>query len=127
MDEAVYGASSESGHKDFSRVCNMNNKICKAAEEFDMLFADNRRGVSGGIATGYELDGRGSIKVGARYFSPIHRVQTGSMIHPVSYPMSTWGSFLGDKATGAIWCRGQEWCSYTSTPQCIFTAYCLIN
>jgi hypothetical protein len=30
-----------------------------------------------------------------------HRVQTGSRVHPASYPMGTRGSFTGVKATGA--------------------------
>jgi hypothetical protein len=33
-------------------------------------------------------------------FSLYHRVQTGSGVHPTSYPMGTRGSFPGDKAGG---------------------------
>jgi hypothetical protein len=44
-----------------------------------------------GIATGYGLDDRG---VGVR-------VQTGSEVHPASYPMGTGGSFPGGKAARA--------------------------
>jgi hypothetical protein len=40
------------------------------------------------IATGYGLDGRGSI-FGRRDFSLYHSVQTGSGAHPASYPMGT--------------------------------------
>jgi hypothetical protein len=47
-----------------------------------------------GIATGYGLDGRG---VGVR----VHVVQTGSGVHPTSYPMDTGGSFPAGKAAGA--------------------------
>jgi len=32
---------------------------------------------------------------------PHHRVQTGSGSLPVSYPMCSEGSFLGDEATGS--------------------------
>jgi hypothetical protein len=34
-------------------------------------------------------------------FSLIHRVQTGSRVHPASYALSTGVSFLGGKAAGA--------------------------
>jgi hypothetical protein len=33
-------------------------------------------------------------------FSLLHVVQTGSGVHPTSYPMGTWGSFPGGKAAG---------------------------
>jgi hypothetical protein len=36
----------------------------------------------------------------AGYFSPHHRVQTSSGVHPASYPMGTRGSFPGDKVAG---------------------------
>jgi hypothetical protein len=39
--------------------------------------------------------GSGSGKGGAIFLH--HRVQTGSVAHPVSYPMGTRGSFLGIK------------------------------
>jgi hypothetical protein len=50
-----------------------------------------------GIATSYGLDDRG---VGVRVpidkkFSVLKIVQTGSEIHPTSYPMGTGGSFPG--------------------------------
>jgi hypothetical protein len=56
-----------------------------------------------GIATGYGLDDRG---VGVRVqegqeFSLLHVVQTGSGVHPTSYPMGNVGSFLGGRAAGA--------------------------
>jgi hypothetical protein len=38
---------------------------------------------------------------GHRFLSLRHRVQTGSVAHPVSCQMGTWGSFLGGKAVGA--------------------------
>jgi hypothetical protein len=41
-----------------------------------------------GMATGYGLDDRGVV-------------QTGSGVHPTSYPMGTGGSFPGSKAAGA--------------------------
>jgi hypothetical protein len=42
--------------------------------------------------------------VGARYFSLLHSVQTGSGAHPASYPMGTGFSFSGGKAAGK-WSR----------------------
>jgi hypothetical protein len=57
-----------------------------------------------GIATGYELDDRGSrisFPAGAGNFSLHHRIQNGSGAHPTSYPMDTGVSFLGGgKVTG---------------------------
>jgi hypothetical protein len=42
-----------------------------------------------GIATGYGLDGRGSITGRAGDFSLLHSVQTGSRAHSASHPMAT--------------------------------------
>jgi len=53
---------------------------------------------------GYGLDDRGSrvrFPAGAGNNSLHHRVQNGSGIHTVSYPMGTRGSFPGGKAAGA--------------------------
>jgi hypothetical protein len=56
-----------------------------------------------GIATSYRLDNRGlefeSQK--SHEFSLLHVVQTGSGIHPTSYPMGTGGSIHGGKVAGA--------------------------
>jgi hypothetical protein len=41
------------------------------------------------------------IPAGARDFSLLHSVQTGSGADPTSYPMSTGGSFPGGNAAGA--------------------------
>jgi hypothetical protein len=41
------------------------------------------------------------VLVGAGNFSPHYRVQTGSGIHPASYPMDTRGSFSGGREAGA--------------------------
>jgi hypothetical protein len=62
------------------------------------------RDKSVGIALGYGLDDRGSrvrFPAGAGNFSLHTRVQSGSGVHPVSYPMGTRGSFPGGKAAGA--------------------------
>jgi hypothetical protein len=62
------------------------------------------RDSSVGIAAGYGLH---DWMIGVRFpaasgnFSLHHLVQTGSRAHLASYPMGTWGSFPGDKATGA--------------------------
>jgi hypothetical protein len=57
------------------------------------------RDSSVGIATGYEMVGRGSIP-GRGSFSPFHRVQIGPGAHPISYPMGTGDSFSGIKRPG---------------------------
>jgi hypothetical protein len=49
------------------------------------------------MVTGYGLDGQGLIPAGARDFSLLHSVQTGSEAHPTSYRMGTRGSFPGGK------------------------------
>jgi hypothetical protein len=56
-----------------------------------------------GIATGYRLDDRGvGVRVLAGWrFSLLHVVQTGSGVHPTSYPMGIGGgSFPGVKQQG---------------------------
>jgi hypothetical protein len=55
-----------------------------------------------GIATGYGVDDQGGevpAPVGAK-ISLLHFVQTGSGVHPPSYPRGTGGSFSGSNATG---------------------------
>jgi hypothetical protein len=49
------------------------------------------------ILMGYSLDVWGSIPGGARDFSLLHSIQTGSRAHPASYPMDTRDSFHGVK------------------------------
>jgi hypothetical protein len=51
------------------------------------------------IATGYGLDGRGSISSRVRHFSLLHIVQTVSEAHSASYPIGTGGDFF-HKAAG---------------------------
>jgi hypothetical protein len=51
------------------------------------------------ITTGYELDDQ-EVRVrvpesGGQEFSLLHVVQTGSGVHPTSYPMGTGGLFPG--------------------------------
>jgi hypothetical protein len=56
-----------------------------------------------GIATGCGLDDLGVgvlVPVGSRIFSS-QIVQTGSEVHPISYPKGTGGLFIGGKAAGA--------------------------
>jgi hypothetical protein len=53
-----------------------------------------------GIATGYEMEGLGSIP-GSATFYLLHSVQTDTGVpHPAFYPRDTGESFPGDKATG---------------------------
>jgi hypothetical protein len=49
-----------------------------------------------GVEKGYVPDGRDSIPVEDKRFSPLHSFQTGSGAHPTSYPMG-----LGGKPAGA--------------------------
>jgi hypothetical protein len=65
-----------------------------------ILFGEESRDVSVGIALGYGLDDRGSrvrSPAGAGNFSLRHRVQNGSGAHPASYTTGTRGSSLGVK------------------------------
>jgi hypothetical protein len=55
--------------------------------------------ISVGIATGYRLDGPGSIPGRARSFSTAARPALGST--PPPHPVGTGGSFPGGKAAGA--------------------------
>jgi short subunit dehydrogenase-like uncharacterized protein len=45
----------------------------------------------------YEVDDRGSIPGRCKRCSILYSVQTGSGVHPVSYPMATGDSFPGVK------------------------------
>jgi hypothetical protein len=61
-----------------------------------LRFISNRDSVVG-IATGYRLDDR-SVGLESRQsheFSLLHVVQTGSGVHPTSYPMGTGGKAAG--------------------------------
>jgi hypothetical protein len=89
------------------------------------------------IALGYGLDDRCSrfrFLAGAGNFSLHHRVQNGSEAHPASYPMVTRGSFPGVKRPGREADHSppssaevkNAW-SYTSTPQFVFIAWCLVK
>jgi hypothetical protein len=53
-----------------------------------------------GLATGYRLDGRGSVPGRGTDFSILHSAHTGSGSHPASYPMGTGALFLGIKRPG---------------------------
>jgi hypothetical protein len=57
------------------------------------------RDSSVGVATGYGLDGQGSILDG-KIFSRLHSVQTGSEAHPASCPIGTGDDFPVGKAAG---------------------------
>jgi hypothetical protein len=61
-----------------------------------------------GIVTGYGLDGRRARvrdSIGERNFL-LHVFQTDAVLHPASYPMSTWCSFKGNKLMQ--WSKVQE-------------------
>jgi hypothetical protein len=57
-----------------------------------------------GIATGYGLDdvggGGSSSPFRVKKFSLLHIVQTGSEVHPSSYPLGIGGSFRGESGRG---------------------------
>jgi hypothetical protein len=86
-----------------------------------------------GTATGNGLGGRGLITGrGKRFFSSQRPDRLWGTRNFLSNGYR--GSFLGGKAAGAwswpltsVSCRSQEWWSYTSTPQLVFMAWCLIN
>jgi hypothetical protein len=69
-----------------------------------IVTTEKSRDNSVGIATGYGLDDPMTgfrFPEGAGNFSLRHHVQTGSGVHPASYPMGTGSSFTGGKAAGA--------------------------
>jgi hypothetical protein len=51
-----------------------------------------------GMVMGYKMNSHGSLPGRAKEFSLPHAMQTGSGVHPASYPMSTRGSFSWGKA-----------------------------
>jgi hypothetical protein len=74
------------------------------------------------------------VPTGAGNFSLHHRVQTGSGAHPTSYPMGNRDSFPGGKAAREWSCHSppskveiRNACSYTSTPQYAFMAWCSVE
>jgi hypothetical protein len=54
-----------------------------------------------GIANGWTAKGSQFKSRWGQEFSLLHVVQTGSEVHPTSYPMGYGGSFPGVKAAGA--------------------------
>jgi hypothetical protein len=66
-----------------------------------LLLLQITRNSSAGIATGYGLDGRGSIPGRLGDFSALHSVQIASGAHPGSYPLGTGGNLPVCKAVGA--------------------------
>jgi hypothetical protein len=68
-----------------------------------LFYVSSRINLGVGIATGYGLDDRG-FGVESWYsqeYSILNIVQTGSVVHPTSYPMGTGASFPGGKVAGA--------------------------
>jgi hypothetical protein len=95
------------------------------------------RGSSVGIATGYGLHGRGSrvrfpAEAGNVSLPPL--VPTVSGAHPASYPMDTVVPSTGRAGRGVrltthllLLLRSKNAWRYTSTPQYIFMAWCLVK
>jgi hypothetical protein len=52
------------------------------------------------MATGWTTEGSEFGSLYCKEFSLLHVVDTGSGVHPTSYPIDTGGSFPGDKAPG---------------------------
>jgi hypothetical protein len=63
----------------------------------------SERGSSGSIVSDYELDNRVRSPAGAKDFSCILCVQTGSEAHPASYTMGTGDPFPGGKSAAGAW------------------------
>jgi hypothetical protein len=95
------------------------------------------RDSSVGITLGCWLDDRCSrvlFPAGAGDFSLLHRFQNSSESHPVFCPLGTRASFPGERRLGREADHSppsraevkNAWC-YTSTPQYIFMAWCLVK
>jgi hypothetical protein len=94
--------------------------------------AEGSRDMSVGIATGYGLDDQegGSSRPGrVKKNSLLYIVQTGSGVHPTSYPMDTGGSYPEVKRQGReadhsppTSAEVKELWIYTSTPIYVFMA-----
>jgi hypothetical protein len=70
---------------------------CNKLKEINMIYLIEGAGIAtGGTTEGSEFESRYDLE-----FSLLYVVQTGSGVHPTSYPMGTGGYFPGDKATGA--------------------------
>jgi hypothetical protein len=87
---------------------------------------------------GYGQDGQGDgfwFLTGAKDFSDLHSIQTGSGAHPASYPVGTRG--LIPQGVEQMECepdhsppsstKVRNWWSYTFTPPYIFLVWCLIK
>jgi hypothetical protein len=74
------------------------------------------------------------VPAGAGNFSIHHRVQTGSGVHPVSYPLGTWSLFHRAKAAEA-WSsplihlvpRSRMLGAISPLPQYTFMAWCIVK
>jgi hypothetical protein len=85
----------------FTLIQNKSNYISVYFKCHILYILDEKsRNRSVGIATGYGLDGLGSIP-GSVNFYLHHSVQTGSGAHPASYLVGTRGSFPRSKAAGS--------------------------
>jgi hypothetical protein len=83
------------------QIYNIGNNT-RTFQYFSRVYYKSRDS-SVGIATGYGLDDQGAgvqVPVGSRIFI-LHVVQSGSGVHPTSYPMGIGGSFPGGKAAEA--------------------------
>jgi hypothetical protein len=109
-----------------------SHKICTDSTGWKCCRCLNNTIISAGIPTGYWLDCRGTgvrFPAGGILYS-LHSFQTCHRTHSTSYAMHTGGFFLGSKSAGAcswapisIYCRGQEWSSYTFTHPYGFMAW----
>jgi hypothetical protein len=79
------------------RCCHLAHYLMESHRELPAVYTFS----AVGIATGYEMDGLGSIPGNAKYCL-LHSVQTGYEAHPASYPMGTGNDFPVGKAVRGV-------------------------
>jgi hypothetical protein len=109
----------------------------EALPTFEMHGTEERHIEAAMQETHYRLHDRGSrvrFPAGAGNFSLHHSVQNGSGAHPASYPKGTGDFFLGikrprreDDNSPLSSAEVKNAWNYTSTPQYIFMALCLVK
>jgi hypothetical protein len=120
------------------RTCLVNEAITECLQQIFIhyLYISSYFHISKMFIISLQLatDWTAGVRFLARDFCLYHSYQTGSGVHPASYPMRTGGSFPGGKAARerspplpSSQCQGQEWRSYTSTIPHVFMAQRLIN
>jgi hypothetical protein len=114
------------------RLCSLNPRF--RVLDLQLPSPHWSRDSSVGIATGYGLDGRGSISGRGKRVSLLHSHRTGSGAHPASSPWVLRALSSGLKLPGreadhsppSIVSWSRIW-SYTSSSPHVFMTCCLIN